>query len=245
MPMSTRGSLYPRLLSRSVRPRCTRPGTSCSRGHATSRRPPRRPSCSRSSIAAPFAAIWWSARALGLALRARLDAARGGLRGRARLRLPALRALASSTRSRAGLAPVLTLGGRRRPARPRRLARPRCSACCSSPPASCSCAAREGSLGRAGVPRRADDDRGLDRRVHAGRPQRDPARGCIQLLPARPAGPCLVYPPVVGLAAVSAGDRPADASLPRRPRSPRSCSACSRCGGALRRRCSPCAPRRS
>ena len=181
--------------------------------------------------------------ALGLALRARLGAARDGLRRRARLCLP-------------GRRPLVRL-----PAHARRS--PRCSPCwrrspCSGtrsrPPRSAGVLLVAGGVVLVRGPEGSADARAmlavatisasiaaytLVDRVgiqHAG---------ALTYFVLVLAGPALVYPPIVGIAAVRRRDRAGHAWSLRSRTSARSCSACSRCAAAPPRPCSRCARRRS
>ena len=152
-------------------------------------------------------------RAVGVAVRARLDAARDGLRDRARVRLPDGRAvvrLPADPRARAG-ARARAARSRSSGTRPRR---PRSAACCSSRRASCSSAGRRATATR-GRSLVGDDDRRHDRRLHARRPRRDPARRRAHLLRARPRRAVPRLPAARGDAGDAARARPAPCSPPR------------------------------
>ena len=160
-------------------------------------------------LAAPLAAVWWSAEpsVWPYALASTLLETVYVVALAYAYRLGDLSFVYPLTR---GLAPVLTLGARPSPCSATRVSAAEVAGVLLVAAGVVLVRGPQGQPRRAGA-RRDHDDLGVDRRLHARRPRRDPARGRAHLLRPRPRRAGLVYPPVVGLRAVRARDRAAAA----------------------------------
>ena len=196
------------------------------------------------AIAAPFAVDLVERGAVGLAVRAGLDAARGRRTSSAlayAYRTTDLSFVYPLTR---GLAPVLTLiasvallgHGARRDRDRRRAA--------SSPPASCSCSGRGGRGDARALLAVATIAASIAAYTLVDRAGIQHA-GALTYFVLVLAGPCLVYPPLVGRGPIRRELRLATASRPRRERRLVRARPARAARTARPRRCSRCARRRS